>query len=94
MHHPEACRANAARHGIPIRFFAGSGGKLTPHVLRHFCASQMYLNGVDLISIQEMLGHSWVATTMRYVHVHRTRIEQAWIAGQERAAKRLEGLFR
>lgn len=66
--------------------------KLTPHVLRHFCASQAYLNGVDLISIQELLGHAWVATTMRYVHVHRTRIEDAWVAGQERAAARLEGL--
>jgi integrase/recombinase XerD len=67
-------------------------GRLTPHVLRHYCASQMYLGGVDLISIQEMLGHCWVTTTMGYVHVHRSRIEQAWIAGQERAARRLEGL--
>ncbi len=67
-------------------------GRLTPHVLRHYCASELYLDGVDLISIQEMLGHAWVATTMRYVHVHRTRIEDAWVAGQQRAAKRLEGL--
>ncbi|ROO52865.1 site-specific recombinase XerD [Micromonospora sp. Llam0] len=66
--------------------------RLTPHVLRHFCASQLYLNGVDLISIQEMLGHAWVATTMRYVHVHRTRIEEAWLAAQQRAAQRLEGV--
>jgi integrase/recombinase XerD len=65
---------------------------LTPHVLRHFCASQLYLTGLDLISIQELLGHSWVATTMGYIHVHRTRIEEAWVAGQQRAAKRLEGL--
>lgn len=69
-------------------------GRLTPHVLRHYCASQLYLDGVDLISIQEMLGHSWVATTMRYIHVHRTRIEDAWVAGQQRAAARLEGLIR
>ncbi len=69
-------------------------GKLTPHVLRHYCASQLYLEGVDLISIQEMLGHAWVATTMRYVHVHRTRIEDAWIGGQQRAATRLGGLIR
>lgn len=67
-------------------------GRLTPHVLRHYCASQLYLDGVDLVSIQETLGHVWVATTMRYVHVHRTRIEDAWIAGQQRAAQRLEGL--
>jgi integrase/recombinase XerD len=38
-------------------------GRLTPHVLRHFCASQLYLNGMDLIAIQEALGHSWIATT-------------------------------
>ncbi|WP_436500373.1 tyrosine-type recombinase/integrase [Actinokineospora sp. HUAS TT18] len=68
-------------------------GRLTPHVLRHYCASQLYLNGVDLISIQEMYGHAWVATTMKYVHVHRSRIEDAWIAGQKRAATRLEGLM-
>jgi site-specific recombinase XerD len=43
-------------------------GRLTPHVLRHYCASQLYLDGVDLISIQEMLGHAWVATTMHYVN--------------------------
>jgi integrase/recombinase XerD len=68
-------------------------GRLTPHVMRHYCASQLYLNGVDLISIQEMYGHAWVATTMKYVHVHRSRIEDAWIAGQKRAAARWEGLM-
>lgn len=67
-------------------------GRLTPHVLRHYCASQLYIDGMDLISIQELLGHAWVATTMRYVHVHRTRIEDAWLAGQARAAERLKGL--
>jgi integrase/recombinase XerD len=76
-------------------------GRLTPHVLRHACASQLYLSGMDLLLIQELLGHAWIATTMRYVHVHRTRIEEAWIAGQQRAAARLrdccdegEGLIR
>ena len=67
---------------------------LTPHVLRHFCASQLYLGGMDLLAIQQVLGHSWVATTMAYVHVHATHIEDAWIAGQERAAMRLGGLAR
>ncbi|MCE0448032.1 tyrosine-type recombinase/integrase [Streptomyces tricolor] len=40
----------------------GWGDKLTPHVLRHFCASELYLGGLDLIAIQEVLGHSWIAT--------------------------------
>jgi integrase/recombinase XerD len=30
---------------------------LTPHVLRHFCASQLYLGGMDLLAIQEALAH-------------------------------------
>jgi site-specific recombinase XerD len=72
----------------------GWAGRLTPHVLRHACASQLYLSGMDLLLIQELLGHAWIATTMRYVHVHRARIEEAWIAGQQRAAGRLEGLLR
>jgi integrase len=41
---------------------------LTPHVLRHFCASQLYQGGLDLVSIQEVLGHSWIATTMHYIN--------------------------
>jgi hypothetical protein len=38
------------------------------------------------------IGHRWIATTMRYVHVHRTHVEDAWIAGQHRAAQRTKGL--
>ena len=37
-------------------------------MLRHFCASQLYADGMDLIAIQETLGHAWVATTMSYIH--------------------------
>lgn len=67
-------------------------GKVTPHVLRHYCASQMYLSGMDLMAIQELLGHEWLVTTMRYVHAHREFIEDSWIAGQQRAATRLQRL--
>jgi len=48
---------------------------------------------MDLLAIQELLGHCWVATTMHYVHVHRTHVEDAWIAGNQRAAERLKGLM-
>ncbi|WP_405498359.1 tyrosine-type recombinase/integrase [Streptomyces sp. NBC_00096] len=72
----------------------GWGDKLTPHLLRHFCASELYLGGRALIAIQEVLGHSRIATTMRYVHVQQTRVEDARVAGQQRAPKRLEGLLR
>lgn len=66
---------------------------LTPHVLRHYAASQLYRAGLDLISIQEVLGHSWIATTMHYIHVHRTHVEDAWLAAHQRAAHRLKGLL-
>jgi len=66
---------------------------VTPHVLRHFCASQLYLGGMDLIAIQATLGHAWIATTMTYVHVPGSHIEDAWINGQQRAAARLKGLL-
>ncbi|MET9324603.1 site-specific integrase [Streptomyces sp. NPDC003038] len=65
----------------------------TPHVLRHFCASELYLGGLDLLGIQEVLGPSWIATTMRYIHVQQTRVEDAWVSGQQWTAKRLEGLM-
>jgi integrase/recombinase XerD len=67
--------------------------RVTPHVLRHFCASQLYLGGMDLVAIQQALGHAWVATTMNYIHVHATHVEDAWIAGQQRAADRLKGFL-
>ncbi|WP_337824594.1 tyrosine-type recombinase/integrase [Amycolatopsis sp. A1MSW2902] len=69
-------------------------GKLTPHVLRHFCASQLYLGGMSLFAIQELLGHAWTGTTARYIHVHGSHVEDAWITGQQRAADRWKGLAR
>lgn len=83
----------ASLHAATERHLPQWRGRLTPHVLRHFCASELYLSGMDLLAIQELLGHEWVATTMRYVHVHRTHIEDAWAQGEKRAAQRLEGLL-
>src|SRR5674536_261306 len=37
---------------------------------RHFCASQLYLGGMSLFAVQELLGHAWTRTTARYIHVH------------------------
>jgi integrase/recombinase XerD len=48
---------------------------------------------MDLAAIQEVLGHSWVVTTMNYIHVHRSHVEDAWICGQQRAAGKLKGLL-
>jgi site-specific recombinase XerD len=86
----EAVRAALAE--VAARHLPDWPQKVTPHVLRHFCASQLYHSGMDIIAIQETLGHAWVATTMNYIHVHRSHVEDAWIAGQRRAAQRLAGV--
>lgn len=79
--------ADAAAQHLPTW-----AGRLTPHVLRHFCASQLYLAGMTLFAIQELLGHTWTGTTARYIHVHGTHVEDAWVAGQQRATDRWKGL--
>ena len=62
--------------------------KLTPHVLRHACASQLYGEGIGLAAIQQLLGHRWLSTTVRYVHVADDAIENAYQQAAERAAAR------
>lgn len=65
-------------------------GRLTPHALRHYCASSLYERGMDLKAIQELLGHEWLSTTTRYIHVHADHIESAWANANQRVAARLE----
>ena len=64
--------------------------RLTPHGLRHFCASSLYARGMDLKAIQELLGHDWLSTTTRYIHVHADHIEPAWSDANQRVAARLQ----
>jgi site-specific recombinase XerD len=64
-------------------------GQLSPHVLRHFCASHLYEQGMTLKAIQELMGHSWLSTTTQYIHVHDNHIEQSWAAANDRALERL-----
>jgi site-specific recombinase XerD len=71
------------------RWLPAWDGRLTPHGLRHYCASHLYVSGVDLKAIQELLGHEWLSTTTRYVHVHADHIEQAWAAANARTSARL-----
>jgi site-specific recombinase XerD len=75
--------------GAVARWLPAWQGKLTPHGLRHYCASSLYRRGMDLKAVQELLGHEWLSTTTRYVHVSADHIEHAWVAANERTAQRL-----
>jgi integrase/recombinase XerC len=63
-------------------------GRLTPHVLRHYCASSLYEAGMDIKALQELLGHQWLATTSRYIHVRGEHVELAWKKANERVESR------
>jgi integrase/recombinase XerD len=52
--------------------------RFSPHALRRACATHNYERGVDLVAIQQMLGHWHVGTTMRYVTPSATFIEDAY----------------
>ena len=50
--------------------------RLHPHLLRHTAATKMLANGADLHSVQRLLRHSDIRTTLRYLHLVPTQLQE------------------
>jgi len=65
----------------------GLAGRVHPHMLRHACASHFLQNSGDLRAVQELLGHSNLATTQIYTHLDFQHLAQAYDAAHPRARR-------
>ncbi len=61
------------------------GDLVSPHVLRHSCASHMLAHGADIRVVQELLGHVSIATTQLYTKLSQDHLRSSYLRAHPRA---------
>ena len=87
LRHPETATVFVSKSGRPLSRIglwrivkhharaAGLKAEVSPHTLRHSFATHLLAGGADLRAVQEMLGHTSIATTQIYTRVELSRLQ-------------------
>ncbi len=68
----------------------GLSDLVSPHVLRHSCASHMLAHGADIRVVQELLGHVSIATTQLYTRLSSEHLRGGYQSAHPRAQRNRE----
>ena len=94
---PRRCSSTSGEPGCPDRApgppsragptGSGLGDVVSPHVLRHSCASHMLAHGADIRVVQEVLGHVSIATTQIYTRLSQDHLRSSYERAHPRAGR-------